>query len=192
MNDPLTAESILDAAELTLRRFGPRKTTVVDVARALGVSHGAVYRHFPSKEALREAVARRWLARITGPLAAIAERDGTATERLHAWLSALAAAKRSKVLDDPELFAGYAILAEETRDVVSEHVAALVGQLAGIVESGVAEGEFRAVDPDRTAAALFDATVRFHHPAHAYEWLQAPGDEALNAVLDLLLDGLRA
>ena len=76
--------------------------------------------------------------------------------------------------------------------MVSEHVAALVGQLAGIVEGGVAEGEFRAVDPDRTAAALFDATVRFHHPAHAYEWLRTPGDEALNAVLDLLLDGLRA
>ena len=48
MNDEiLTPERILDAAEEVLRRFGPTKTTVVDVARALGVSHGSVYRHFP-------------------------------------------------------------------------------------------------------------------------------------------------
>ena len=44
-----------------LRRFGPAKTTVVDVARALDVSHGSVYRHFPSKAALRDAVTERWL-----------------------------------------------------------------------------------------------------------------------------------
>ena len=52
----LTPDRILDAAEETLTRFGPAKTTVVDVARALGVSHGSVYRHFASKAALRDAV----------------------------------------------------------------------------------------------------------------------------------------
>ncbi|HEY1384219.1 MAG TPA: TetR/AcrR family transcriptional regulator, partial [Dongiaceae bacterium] len=66
----LTREKILEAAEDVLRRFGPSKTTVVDVARALGVSHGSVYRHFPSKAALREAVLERWLHRISDPLEA--------------------------------------------------------------------------------------------------------------------------
>jgi AcrR family transcriptional regulator len=49
----LTREDILSAAEEVLRRYGPAKTNVVDVARALNVSHGTVYRHFPSKAALR-------------------------------------------------------------------------------------------------------------------------------------------
>lgn len=49
----LSAERILDTAEEVLRRFGPAKASVLDVARALGVSHGSVYRHFPSKAALR-------------------------------------------------------------------------------------------------------------------------------------------
>ena len=53
----LTAEQVLVAAEDVLRRYGPAKATVVDVARELGVSHGSVYRHFPSKTALRDAVA---------------------------------------------------------------------------------------------------------------------------------------
>ncbi len=65
----LTADRILDAAEEVLTRYGPAKTTVVDVARALGVSHGSVYRHFASKAALRDAVTERWLARVSGPLA---------------------------------------------------------------------------------------------------------------------------
>ena len=45
---PLTAERILEAAERVLRRHGPDKANVVDVARELGVSHGSVYRHFPN------------------------------------------------------------------------------------------------------------------------------------------------
>ena len=54
----LTPERILEATEEVLRRYGLAKATVVDVARALDVSHGSVYRHFPSKASLREALAR--------------------------------------------------------------------------------------------------------------------------------------
>ena len=65
----LTPERILEVTEDVLRRFGLAKATVVDVARALDVSHGSVYRHFPSKVSLREAVAKRWLDRANAPLA---------------------------------------------------------------------------------------------------------------------------
>ena len=43
--EPLTRDRIVATAEDVVRRFGPEKATVVDVARALGVSHAAVYRH---------------------------------------------------------------------------------------------------------------------------------------------------
>src|SRR5258706_6944383 len=92
----LTRDKILEAAEDVLRRFGPAKATVVDVARALGVSHGSVYRHFPSKAALREAVTRRWLERAHGALHAVAEDGGPAPKRLRRWLATLFAAKRQK------------------------------------------------------------------------------------------------
>ena len=87
----LTPDRILDAAEEVLTRFGPAKATVVDVARALGVSHGSVYRHFPSKAALRDAVTERWLARVSAPLAAIVAEDGPAPERLRRWFDLLIA-----------------------------------------------------------------------------------------------------
>ena len=72
----LTPEQILDVTEDVLRRFGLAKATVVDVARALDVSHGSVYRHFPSKASLREAVAKRWLDRANAPLEEIADPIG--------------------------------------------------------------------------------------------------------------------
>src|SRR4051812_30571679 len=100
----LTAETILTTTEDVLRRHGLAKATVLDVARALGVSHGSVSRPFPSKAALRGAVPRRWLTRARAQLAAIASGDTPAPERLHRWLTAAFEAKRAKALDDPELF----------------------------------------------------------------------------------------
>ena len=99
----LTRDKILEAAEEVLRRFGPSKATVVDVARALGVSHGSVYRHFASKAALRDAVLERWLHRISDPLEAVARGREPAPERLRKWMDALMAAKRRRVLKEPEL-----------------------------------------------------------------------------------------
>jgi AcrR family transcriptional regulator len=110
-----------------------------DVARALGVSHGSVYRHFPSKAALRDAVTERWLAGISSPLEAVASEEGPAPERLQRWLDLLVGSKRSKALADPELFATYVELTADARGVVKAHVHALVGQLAQIIAGGVAQ-----------------------------------------------------
>lgn len=97
-------ERILEVAEDVLRRYGPAKANVVDVARALGVSDGSVYRHFPSKAALVDAVVGRWLQEVAEPLAVIAAEDGPAAERLVRWLDLLVASKRRRALEEPELF----------------------------------------------------------------------------------------
>jgi AcrR family transcriptional regulator len=186
----LTPARILDAAEEVLRRFGPAKATVVDVARALGVSHGSVYRHFPSKAALRDAVAERWLARLTTPLAAVAASASPAPVRLRHWFERLIAFKRRKVLDDPELFATYSRLVADSRDVVHAHVETLTAQLAGILADGVADGELAVDDPQVAARAVFVATTRFHNPVHAAEWSDPAIDAAFEEVFALLLRGL--
>ena len=193
MTEPaLTTERILDTAEDVLRRYGPAKATVIDVARALGVSHGSVYRHFSSKAALRDAVLERWLGRVSAPLAAIAEEKGSAAPRLRRWLDALVAAKRQKVQGDPELFATYVALAAELRDVVAAHVDLLRRQVARIIADGVAQGEFAVADPTQAAGAVIDATGRFHNPAHAAEWSDPGIDAAFERVWALVLRGLKA
>lgn len=188
--EALTAERILDAAEEVLRRFGPGKTTVVDVAKALEVSHGSIYRHFPTKAALQDVVAERWLARVAAPLNDIAMADAPAPDRLRRWLELLVATKRRKVLDDPEMFATYHALAEQARGVVDAHVSELVGQLARIIEAGVVEGSFKVSDSAVSARGVFDATMRFHHPSHAGEWRAPDIDDAFKVVLDIVLTAM--
>jgi AcrR family transcriptional regulator len=71
--DPVLREQcLLDATALLLIAHGYDKTTVADVALAAGVSKGAVYLHFDSKEALFDALvlremkafAQRWLEAV--------------------------------------------------------------------------------------------------------------------------------
>ena len=188
----LTPERILEATEDVLRRFGLAKATVVDVARALDVSHGSVYRHFPSKASLRQAVAKRWLDRANAPLAKIAEASGPAPARLEKWLRTMFEIKYKKVHEDPEMFATYLTLAQEACEAVKAHKERLVGQVAHILSDGVKQGAFQVADVKTTARAVFDATTRYHHPAHSDEWKDPQLAARIDALLALLLRGLEA
>jgi len=188
----LTPERILEVTEDVLRRFGLTKATVVDVARALDVSHGSVYRHFPSKALLRQAVAKRWLDRVNAPLQKVAEGSEPAPAKLERWLRTMISIKHKKVCEDPEMFATYLTLAQEACQVVKAHKDGLVDQIAQILSEGVKQGVFEVSDLKASARALFDATCRFHHPAHADEWSDPQLGARIDALLALLLRGLQA
>ena len=188
----LTPERILEATEEVLRRYGLAKATVVDVARVLDVSHGSVYRHFPSKASLRQAVAKRWLDRANAPLQKIAESSGPAPARLEKWLRAMIDIKYKKVTEDPEMFATYLTLAQEACEAVKAHKERLVDQVAQIIADGLKQGAFQVADAKVAARAVFDATTRYHHPAHSDDWKDPARPARIDALLGLLLKGLEA
>jgi len=190
-NAPLTLDRIMDSAEDVIRRFGPAKATVVDVARALGVSHAAVYRHVATKAELRDLVVGRWVEATMTPLRAIVDKPGPAPQRLRKLLDTLIAVKRRRAADDPELFAAYRTLAQGAQSIVTAHVDELVDLTATVIQAGVTEGTFRKVAPVATARAVLMATSRFHHPVHAAEWADPAIDAAFNDVWQLLMNGLR-
>ncbi|MCA9904828.1 MAG: TetR/AcrR family transcriptional regulator [Anaerolineae bacterium] len=61
-------QKILDAAFTLITHYGYDKTTVDDIARAAGISKGAIYLHFKSKEALFEALLLRESEKIAEEL----------------------------------------------------------------------------------------------------------------------------
>ena len=187
---PLTRERVLAAAEDVIRRHGPAKATVLDVARALGVSHTAVYRHVATKAELRDMVVGRWLEATMPPLRAIVAKSGPAPVRLRKLIDALIAVKRRRAANDPELFAAYMTLAADAKSVIAAHIDEMVGLVAKVIASGVEEGSFRTVDPVAAGRAVLIATSKFHHPAHAAEWADPAMDAALEDVWRLLMDGL--
>ena len=187
---PLSLAQILTATEAVIRRFGPAKATVVDVARVLGVSHTAVYRHVASKAELRDLVMSRWLEATVLPMRTLAAAEGPAPERLRRLIDALIAVKRRRAAEDPELFTAYRTLAAGAQAVVARHLGELVDLTAAVVRAGMAEGAFRAGDPVAAGRAVLFATSRFHHPAHAAEWQDPTLDAAYQDVWRMLMDGL--
>ena len=188
----LTRDRILATAEDVIRRFGPTKATVVDVARALGVSHAAVYRHVATKAELRDLVVGRWVETTMPPLRAIAAERGRAPERLRRLFDTLITIKHRRAAEDPELFAAFRTLALDAQSVAKPHVDELIALAASIIQTGVAEGSFRSVDPLIAGRAILLATSRFHHPLHAAEWSDPSLGAAFEDVWRMLMEGLRA
>nr|WP_312027280.1 TetR family transcriptional regulator [Paenibacillus typhae] len=189
----MSKTEILDAAEQTLRRFGPDKTSVTDVAKLLGVSHGTLYRHFPSKAALREAVTERWLEeQIILPLTAIAEAEGTGPlEQLKQYITRLFELKAHHAEQDGEMFRMYAAVTEEAAALIEAHIARIIGQLSTIIRSGQETNQLsQAENASTLARALFYATARYHHPAHAYEWQSSLIRQDFAQLWELLARGL--
>ena len=72
------------------------------------------------------------------------------------------------------------------------HRERLVGQVAHILADGVKQGAFQVADVNVSARAVFDATIRYHHPAHSDEWSDPQAPARIDALLALLLRGLEA
>src|ERR1700753_510339 len=75
---------ILDAANTYFRNYGYGKTTVADLAKAIGLSSAYIYKFFESKQAIGEAVCRQALGRIAEELREIASGPKPAATRLRA------------------------------------------------------------------------------------------------------------
>ena len=59
-----TRARIMDTAETLFRSIGFAKTTVADIASELGMSPANVYRFFPSKTAIVQAICQRCLGEL--------------------------------------------------------------------------------------------------------------------------------
>ena len=76
-----TRNVILDAAETVVATMGVANLTFEEVARVANVSKGGVLYHFPSKEALTEAMIERFIDRFDTAVAEAAENDGAPVGR---------------------------------------------------------------------------------------------------------------
>ncbi len=170
--DRVEARLIAIAAE-HIRRFGPDKVTVVGVAREAGMSHANVYRFFPSKAGLVEAVVVAWARSVEVLLGDIASAPDPADDKLERFLIAWAKAQRDGLDRDPAIYAAFATFWDGRRDTVMAHRARLRAFLASIIDEGVA-GPFQVKDEERAAAFVADAMQRFVHPVLVMETRDLP------------------
>lgn len=146
-------DKILDAAELCFARSGFHRTTMQDIRRAAGISAGAVYVYYDSKEALIAGLCRRDRAKLAKDLEAV----GKAPDLFEG----LAALGRHYTVEEPahKRALHLEIGSESTRSpAISLMMRAadrhLCDQLKALLEAAVASGKIKStVEP----AALADA-----------------------------------
>ena len=185
-------EEILAVAEVQLRRFGVDKVTVVDIAKALGMSHANVYRFFPSKSAIIHAVVGRWVAETVAICEAAMRGRRTAAKRIEAMLVAIFSCKRAKLANDPEVFQSYTAMVEVAPEVIADYTDRLAAFLARVVQEGIESGEFAPTDAQGAARQIWQATERFHHPVLVRHYQSIDDENALKRVVAMLTRGLAA
>jgi AcrR family transcriptional regulator len=193
-----TRARILEAAEALFRTLGYQKTAVADIARELSMSPANVYRFFPSKSAINEAIAARLLEGISVELEGIADGPGAAADRLRAMLRLLHARHVGLFFREKRMHDMVSAAMSEHWGVIAGFIARIEGAMGRVLADGVRRGEFGAVDPAGAARLLKQATMCWMHPVLISEALdKRVQDEAqlageLEAMLDLLVRGLRA
>ena len=187
-----TRERILAAATALLRKHGPAKVTVLDVAARAGMSHPNVYRHFKSKSALQEAVTEIWLNAIFIPLEKIASSSTPADRRLEKWMTTLSLLLSRLYTDDPELFLMYRLLAKGNTLFIQRYQAALREQLIGILQDSVANKIYRIRRVPSAATALWDAMHCFVNADRVMKFAGDPRTADVRRLFRLLDAGLKA
>lgn len=172
-DDGLTTTKILDVARAQIRRHGQAKTNIVDIAKALGTSHTTIYRHFRSKADVFDAIVVAMMKDEEELAEAFVASAAPASERLLGMVLALHRRKRERLEGDPEVYELYRRILEERPDLVRDYAAAMTRLVAGIIEGGVGQGEFKVDDVEAAAAVVRDAVTVYVHPAHVEAAMKA-------------------
>ena len=184
-----TRDLIVETARLHLRRFGEDRMTIIGIARAMGMSHANVYRYFPGKTAIIEAVLDRWLSRVESLIGEVASREGTAAERIEAVVIDIHRRRRAKFKQEPELFESFRRVIVSRSDAVARRQEKIKAMFAQMIREGIENSEFRPVDPEEAATLLDDATAFFLNPAVMPSALSNCGEERARNVVRHMLAG---
>jgi AcrR family transcriptional regulator len=149
--------ALLEQAERTVRERGVQDLSLRELAREIGVSHGAPRRHFPDRQALLDALAETGFARLGAELRRAADGAGGDFE---ARLRATAAAYVRFATDDAALlelmFAGKHRVESGALHEAADRAFSVLLEL---IQQGQAEGALEPGEPERIGLVLF-ATVQ--------------------------------
>ncbi len=189
-NDAVRTQ-IVEAAKKRFSHFGYAKTTMAEVATDCDMSPGNLYRFFPGKLDIAEAIATEDYAGHLRYLKKTAAAPGkTARTRLHDLLVEELRRTFKQLEKDPRAYEMARVIANE-RPEFSDAMATSERQLIiDLLEEGHAQGEFAVADTEDTAETIQCATMKFRYPQLWSKQTLPRLEEELEGVLALLLDGL--
>ena len=170
-------ERILEVAKEAFTRFGA-DASLDDIAKQAGVGAGTLYRHFPTRDALIEAVYRSEVEKLAAAEGKFAEAMPP-VEALRAWMLLFVDHIAAKQIIAPalnSLVGGPSKLFEGSRGLVQ-------GAIDALVKRAIKSGDIR---PDLIPFDLLRALIGVAHVASGAGWQQSA-----RRLVDILIAGSR-
>jgi AcrR family transcriptional regulator len=168
---------LIDAAKAGFSEFG-LNVSLEEIARRAGVGIGTLYRHFPTREAVVEAVYRREVEQLSEAVPQLLEAS-PAGEALHKWMHLFVDYIATKRLIAPSLAAA----ASRGSSLHTSSVELITRALTTLIKRAVASGDVRKdIDPSDLLRALVG--VSYGNPDAGWQ-------ASARRLVDILMDGLR-
>jgi AcrR family transcriptional regulator len=167
-----TRARIMDTAEALFRRMGYAKTAVADIAADLGMSPANVYRFFPSKNAIVEAICRRCLTEVDNRAWTVARSKASAAQRMERLILEILAYHKENLITDQRVHDMVLAAIEHSWEAIRAHKEVMVSVTELILRDGIEAGEFEPLDPRETAQLIMCAVVCFTHPVLVAQCMQ--------------------
>ena len=184
-------EEILEAAERLYDSIGFEKTTIGDVARELGMSPANLYRSFPNRQAIDEAIARRKLSVIEDAAWAAARSGGDPGVALRQLSRAVLRETRRLLFSQQRMHHLCAVAARERWPAVDAYMDGLRGALRHVIMEGQRSGAFRKADPEAMVDAVNAALTRIWHPYMIEVFADEDLEVTSDRICELLVSGLQ-
>ncbi|MFU2208257.1 TetR/AcrR family transcriptional regulator [Solidesulfovibrio sp. C21] len=189
---------IIETAENLFRQIGYAKTTVTDIAKTLGMSQANIYRYFPSKASINEAICDRLVHHIESQCWESLVRDGSSTDRLKRFILEYHRTVKDNIIKEKRLYDMVSVAMDEHWSVIQGHSDRIEDLMRIIIEQGISSGEFRAVNSSKMAKAVHESLAVFVYPSLLEHGIndekngngQDSLEEELGQLLDLILHGL--
>jgi len=163
--DHTIREQIVIAAHAHFTHYGYDKTTVSDLAKAIGFSKAYIYKFFDSKQAIGEAICANCLEGLLTRGRTEAAQGKSATDKLRRLFRTIVSASVELFFDDRKLYDIAAHATLEHWPACGPYMDGLNETLQAIILEGRESGEFERKTPlDETCRSIFYALRPFIDP----------------------------
>ncbi len=148
-------DQIVAAATEHFRLYGYEKTTVSDLAKAIGFSKAYIYKFFESKQAIGELICSQCLREIEMDIRAAVEAADHPSEKLRRMFKTAVESSLRLFFENRKLYDIATAAATERWDVVRVYEQRIQAMVLEILRLGRENGEFERKTPlDETTAAI--------------------------------------
>jgi AcrR family transcriptional regulator len=186
-----TRKRILTEAERLFRVYGYAKTTVADIAEATRMSPANVYRFFAAKSDINNAICERIIAEDETALIGIARLPLPAADRIRRLVLELNRRSMENFIDNKKVHEMVIVAMEERWEAIRSHIHRVSSLVAGVIEDGIAGGEFRRQDAKRSAECVSAAMAPLRHPMMLAQCMNDPEKATPAEMADFIIAALR-